>query len=408
MRFLHCADLHLGQILYQNYDRVDEHVHFFRQLRQWCAQFAPDALLVSGDVFDIQQPSASVRKFYTDAFVELHHRCPDMAIVIIAGNHDSASRLQADAELWRCVGVHVFGAAPPADPQGLPAGWQERFIVRLSCGYVAALPYASGSRRALAQALLDHIASENSANLPVVLMGHTAVNTADVTGHNFEIGRIAAQPLDDLGRGYDYAALGHIHRPQTLGRPVADERDGESVYTAAVARYAGSALHVSCDEKYPHTVSLVEVAKHGGEVRLQRLRVDELRHFYELPIDGRAAGTADEATAAIRRFLEEGNTGYFRLKLQYSASIPSDFDQQVYRIIEGRENEIRYNPKAVWVGTPEETESPKPMFEIAELQAMADPMDFIEKTIDQYPGLDLEELRRDFEEVEEELRRMKE
>ena len=56
MKLLHTADLHIGQILYQNYDRCDEHLHFFKQLTQWCKKEQPDALLVSGDVFDIQQP----------------------------------------------------------------------------------------------------------------------------------------------------------------------------------------------------------------------------------------------------------------------------------------------------------------------------------------------------------------
>ena len=72
MKILHTADLHLGQVIYQNYDRSDEHQHFFRQLEQWCKEEQPDALLVSGDVFDIQQPSATVKKTFTDYFVRLH------------------------------------------------------------------------------------------------------------------------------------------------------------------------------------------------------------------------------------------------------------------------------------------------------------------------------------------------
>ena len=66
MKILHTADLHLGQVIYQNYDRSDEHQHFFRQLEQWCKEEQPDALLVSGDVFDIQQPSATVKKTYAN------------------------------------------------------------------------------------------------------------------------------------------------------------------------------------------------------------------------------------------------------------------------------------------------------------------------------------------------------
>ena len=91
MKIIHTADLHLGQIIYQNYDRVDEHEHFFGQLESLCQEEKPDALILSGDVFDIQQPSASVKKAFTEHFVKLHTQCPSMKIVITAGNHDSAS-----------------------------------------------------------------------------------------------------------------------------------------------------------------------------------------------------------------------------------------------------------------------------------------------------------------------------
>ena len=88
MKIIHTADLHIGQIIYQNYDRSDEHQHFFRQLEEWCKAENPDALLISGDVFDIQQPSASTKRAFTEYFVQLHQSCPDMCIVITAGNHD--------------------------------------------------------------------------------------------------------------------------------------------------------------------------------------------------------------------------------------------------------------------------------------------------------------------------------
>ena len=115
MKILHTADLHLGQVIYQNYDRSDEHRHFFHQLEQWCEEEKPDALLVSGDVFDIQQPSATVKKAFTDYFVHLHQVCPQMHIVITAGNHDSASRIQADSSVWKLANAHLIGTPPAVD-----------------------------------------------------------------------------------------------------------------------------------------------------------------------------------------------------------------------------------------------------------------------------------------------------
>ena len=90
--------------MYQYYDRVDEHDHFFKQLKEWCGEYHPDALLVSGDVFDIQQPSAAVKAYFNNRFVELHRQFPEMAIVVTDGNHDPASRIEADREGWGMAG----------------------------------------------------------------------------------------------------------------------------------------------------------------------------------------------------------------------------------------------------------------------------------------------------------------
>ena len=73
-------------------------------------------------------------------------------------------------------------------------------------------------------------------------------------------------------------------------------------------------------------------------------------------------------------------------------------------------DELRFNPKHIWVGVPYEQIDDKPqlVFEVADLQQMTDPVSFIEKTKDQYPDLDIEEVRKAFNEVKEELDRMRE
>ena len=115
MKILHTADLHLGQVMYQNYTREDEHDRFFRQLDAWCGQHRPDALLVSGDIFDIQQPGAAVKRRFNEYFVGLHRRHPGMAIVVVAGNHDSASRIHADNAVWSLGDVKLVGLPPATD-----------------------------------------------------------------------------------------------------------------------------------------------------------------------------------------------------------------------------------------------------------------------------------------------------
>ena len=404
MKVIHTADLHLGQVIYQNYGRADEHDHFFSQLAGWCRLYSPDALLVSGDLFDIQQPGASAKEAFTRHFVNLVKSCPEMTVVVTAGNHDSASRLNADREIWEMSNVHIVSLSPSSDRK---EGWEDRYIIRLEAGYVVAFPYMLGERREQIQSVLDKVKDENKEGLPVFMMGHLAVTGADVTGHDFEIGTIRTQSPADLGSGYDYLALGHIHRPQTIGHP-GDMYAEESVYPSGVIRYSGSPIHVSCDEAYPHSVSLVEVAGHGGDVSVRQLKVDQLRHFYVLPEDGSSFADAKSALAAVRTFAEEKGRGYFRMRIAHDAAIPSNFNQSVYELLEPYNEEVRFNPKTIWTGVPERSEEARPVFEVAELQQMTDPMSFVAKTKDQYPELDIEELRKAFDEVREEMRRMNE
>lgn len=409
MKILHTADLHLGQIIYQNYDRSDEHRHFFNQLEQWCKDERPDALLVSGDVFDIQQPSATVKKAFTDYFVHLHQECPQMQIVITAGNHDSASRIQADSSVWKFANAHLIGIPPAIDSTEQDDDWQYKYIVKLDTGYIVSLPFMIGARKEIIQSILDKVADDNTQNLPVVMMAHQAVTGLDIQGHNFDIGTLKTIAADSMGNGFDYLALGHIHKPQTIGHQD-DAMKDEITYPAPVIRYSGSALHVSCDETYPHTVSLVDINEHQGDVHIRQLRIDELRHFYVLPLDGSSFTSSDEALETLTQFVSEGERGYIRFRFDQSTNLPSNFSQMVYDVLQPYHDEWRYNPKMLWTGESDanEEEKEKLVFEVADLQQMDDPMEFIERTKDQYPRLDMEDVRLAFEEVKEEMQRLKE
>lgn len=417
MKIIHTSDLHLGQVIYQHYDRADEHDWFFSQLARWCDEERPDALLVTGDIFDIQQPSASTWQRFTHHFVDLHRRRPDMPIILIAGNHDSPSRLHSHKLVWQEIGTRIVALAPPVDAISREDGWENDFIIELPTGYIVALPYMAGQRGDVVQHLLDKVAQLNVNEKPVVMTGHLAVTDCDIKGHDIEIGNLRTIDVAQLGTGYDYLALGHIHRPQTYSDLekkfiVDDSFEGEvSHYSSPVVRYAGSVLHVSCDETYPHTVSVVEIDTHNGEVSVRTRRIEELRHFFVIPRDNNhPVLTAKEALEQLEEFASEGMEGYFRFRLNRNVTLPSDFSQRVYAILEKHDNHLRYNPKIDWTGEIVEIEDEglRPKFEVAELQQMSDPMQFIEKTITQYPGLDLEDLRDAFNDIKAEIHRMAE
>ena len=267
----------------------------------------------------------------------------------------------------------------------------------------------SSERPDVQQSILDWVAEDNKDGKPVVMMGNLAVTGMDPSGHSIEVGKIRTQSIESLGSGYDYLALGHIHKPQTIGHQ--DDCFADDVtYPSGVIRYSGSALHVSCDEKYPHSISVVEIDRRGGDVHIRQKHIDELRHFYELPLDGSSFTSADESLEAVKSFAQKYRKGYFRLRFDYNTALASNFTNSVYDLIQGYDDEVRFNPKHIWTGVPDDKggESTKPTFEVAELQQMTDPMSFIEKTKDQYPGLDIEEVRSAFEEVKAEMVRLAE
>src|SRR5688572_1054203 len=117
MRLLHTSDWHLGHTL-KEVTRDHEHAAFLRWLLEACAREAPDVLVVTGDVFDSATPPASAERMWFEFLAAARRARPAMAIIAIAGNHDSPARLGAAASVLRELDVHVIGGLP-RNAQGL-------------------------------------------------------------------------------------------------------------------------------------------------------------------------------------------------------------------------------------------------------------------------------------------------
>lgn len=314
-KFIHTSDWHLGQNFY-GYDRSEEQADFLRQLVDIVRQQQPDALLVSGDIFHTAAPSSAAVTLYVNAMLDIHNACPKMAIVVIAGNHDSASRLQCDSRLWELAGVRVLGGIA-RDSEGL-ADLDRHIIHVKGKGIVAAVPFAypasfplvndehvgSDQRQPVYfQSLLDHVNAQNPAQLPVVLMAHLAVNGSDFTGH--EVGMMECVEVGVLGNGYDYAALGHIHRPQDVSEH---------------ARYCGTPLAVSFDEQCEHSVSIVEIDAHGCMPRVTTERIENIKPLRTIP-----AGPPVDFEAALEQLqvLVPDERAYVRLNVLVDRYLPN-------------------------------------------------------------------------------------
>jgi len=241
MRILHTADWHLGARLVER-DRLPEHAAFLDWLIDTLRSEKIDALLLSGDVFDAANPPQEAVALYFD-FLKRLADLKTVKAVITGGNHDSASHLNAPRELLRRFEVHVFGHAGDN-------------IVDLGGAVIAAVPFlrerdlreaAAGETMATVHeqvraAIRAHYAAQLAAcrdiakSRPVIAMGHLTVlgATTSDSERDIHIGNLGSVGAD-IFAGFDYTALGHLHRPQKVA-------GNETV------RYSGSPIPLSFSE----------------------------------------------------------------------------------------------------------------------------------------------------------------
>src|SRR5690606_13409939 len=108
IRILHTADWHIGQLFHQ-YDRTFEHQQFLNWLLETLMTKKIDVLLISGDVFDLSNPSAVSIKLFYSFLNRATKENPELQIVVTAGNHDSASRLESPKPLLELSNIHIIG-----------------------------------------------------------------------------------------------------------------------------------------------------------------------------------------------------------------------------------------------------------------------------------------------------------
>ncbi len=291
MKIIHTSDWHLGLLLY-GHDRTPQQHSMVEQLCEIMSTHRPDALVVSGDIYDTTQPSSTVQKMLNDVLLQLHTASPATVIVVTAGNHDSYAKVDITSQVWSELNVRLVPRITPDDPG--------QSVVEIpGKGWVAAVPFfvESSTNRDYYQRIMQAATSlQGDSGLPIVLMAHTTVSGSDATGHrvvdDVVVGNITSQQLDTFGTGWDYLALGHIHRPQWIHN------------SNHHARYCGTPLAVSFDERCQHGVDLVEIERAGGEVQLQSIEIADPCPLVTLPSRKQAASW-DDAIAELRDYPAE-------------------------------------------------------------------------------------------------------
>lgn len=320
MKILHTSDWHLGHTLY-NYDRTEEQQAMLEQMVSIVEEQKPDVFLLCGDVYHTPQPSAAVQTMLSDGLVRIHEANPQMTIVMTAGNHDSGTKHEIFQTPWKALKVYAIGQL---EKENL----DEHIIGVPGKGFIVAIPYANERNipEGFFQQLLDRVAERNNENLPVVMTAHTTVKGCDFTGHDhateYNVGGIDSLELEEMGEGYDYLALGHIHH-------------GQFVHSGKHnVRYSGTPLPVSFDENFTHSVSIVEIDKHGEMPAVKEIEIQNPHPLVTLPTDGLA--TWEEAKELLSKFPDD-IPAYIRLNVEIEDFLPVEANAEAASLAEGKQ-----------------------------------------------------------------------
>lgn len=283
MKILHTADWHIGKKL-QKHDLYADFELFIDWLCETIKEEAVDLLLVSGDVFDLANPSSEARKQYYRSLMKLRNL--DCKIILTGGNHDSPAMLDAPKEILRELDMHVIG--------GLPENLEDVIIpIQNKKGetqlLVAALPYLRDSdirsagegityedrieaiRQGIQQTFENtaKICADNYPKIPVLAMGHlfaAGIETSD-SERDIQIGNQAAFEAAQFGDYFKYIALGHIHKPQR-------------VKALVPAFYSGSPIPLSFSERSDHKRILLLNTDNGWEP--ESISIPAFRHLLKI------------------------------------------------------------------------------------------------------------------------------
>ena len=326
MRLFHTSDWHLGQNLHGQ-ERDFEHTCFLDWLLGQLGLHRPDVLLIAGDIFDTVNPPLKAQERLYDFIIGAHEQNPALTIVMIAGNHDSGSRIELPAPLMRRLRTHALGRVLWLDDGQLDV---ERLLIPLPgadgeiAGWCLALPFLRPAEVTGAQLGDDYlrgigqvhewlIAAANAKRQPgqaLVAISHAHMaggSVSEDSERSLIIGNAEALPASLFDATVSYVALGHLHKPQRVN---GEER----------IRYCGSPIPLSFSEiGYQHQILDVQL---DGEilvsvesrliprsVNLQRLEAaplaDILKQLADLPDIDLLAETQRQPWLEVRVRLDE-------------------------------------------------------------------------------------------------------
>ena len=282
MKFFHLSDLHIGLKLI-NRDLREDQEYILDQIAEMAAREQPDAIVIAGDIYDKAIPSAEAMETFDRFIARLAEAVPEGEIMMISGNHDSAPRINMFRSVLKRRKIHMIGMPPQTPEEHI-----EKVTLQDAYGKVNfyLLPFVKPS---MVKAIVG--TDENGNNLSYndtlhrligreeivesernVLVSHQfylPVGTAADQVERMDSERRTVGDIDevkaDILEKFDYAALGHIHKPMKVG--------------SEYYHYCGTPLACSVSEaKQQKGVIMVELEE-KGRVKTTVLPLSPLRQL---------------------------------------------------------------------------------------------------------------------------------
>lgn len=288
MKLFHLSDLHIGKQLH-HYNMGSEQRAIFAEIVEAARKAHPDVIIFAGDIYDGPIPSAEAVSILDQFLTALCEIEPQITILMIAGNHDSAKRLDFASSILARHNVYIAGLPPMR-----PDEHMKRVTLEDSYGAVDfyLLPFVKPayvknlfdedviSYDGAVRGLIEREAiDENKRN---VIISHQFYTTGNNEPRTCEsevrlVGGIENVDVSVLAP-FEYAALGHIHRPQKMGKEI--------------YRYCGTPLQYSVSEAgETKSITVVELGAKGSEPRIEEIPLTPQRTVQKL------VGTLEEILA---------------------------------------------------------------------------------------------------------------
>jgi exonuclease SbcD len=295
---------------FHDFERTNEHHAFLGWLIDTLKSNEIDALLVSGDVYDTANPSSQSQKMLNTFIKNAHLEMPHLQMIITGGNHDSGSRLEGPKVLAEAFNASILGNLPVTSKEDTFVIDWDKSIFKLKNkegkveALVGAVPFVrpaewsvfrakaeenyesqdySNCMKSLYEELFEKMQGMQSEGEKLIAMGHLTLSggsISELSERRLVIGGEESLSSSIFNEGFDYVALGHLHKAQKVGR--------ESI------RYSGSPLPLSYSEKnYKHQVVIIDTEKKESFKIIQVPRKIEL-----LSIPGKAL-PKEEALIAL-------------------------------------------------------------------------------------------------------------